>query len=86
MSSRAARRTALVSSVAVACLAALVGAPRGGAADPVAVPQGPDWTPATRAQFYSQDQGSQIMPLVWFEALKQPDGEPFAGDGLARYG
>ena len=26
------------------------------------------------------------MPLVWFEALKQPDGEPFAGDGLARYG
>jgi hypothetical protein len=67
MSSRAARRAALASSVAVACLAALVGAAPEGAADPVAVPQGPDWTSATRARFYSQDQGSQIMPLVWFE-------------------
>ena len=46
-------------------------------ATPVAVPQGPNWTPATRLQFYSQDQGSQIMPLAWFEALKQPNGQPF---------
>ena len=53
---------------------------------PVAVPQGPNWTPATRLQFYSQDQGSQIMPLAWFEALKQPNGQPFAAASLSRYG
>ncbi len=55
-------------------------------ATPVAVPQGPNWTPATRLQFYSQDQGSQIMPLIWFLALKQPSGKPFLGASLSRYG
>jgi hypothetical protein len=53
---------------------------------PAMVPQGPNWTQATRLQFYSQDQGSQIMPLVWFEALQQPNGEPFVADSLSRYG
>jgi hypothetical protein len=56
------------------------------AAGPVMVPQGPNWTQATRLQFYSQDQGSQIMPLAWFEALQQPNGEPFVADSLSRYG
>ena len=55
-------------------------------ATPVAVPQGPNWTPAARLQFYSQDQGSQIMPLIWFLALKQPNGRPFLGASLSRYG
>ena len=48
--------------------------------------QGEDWTVDQRKQFYSQDQGSQLMPLRWFLALKQPSGKPFNDDHLARYG
>jgi hypothetical protein len=51
-----------------------------------AVDQGPDWTLGTRASFYSQDQGSQIMPVRWILALKQPNGDPFLADNLTRYG
>ncbi len=50
------------------------------------VDQGWQWYRSTRAQFYSEDQGSRLMPLRWFEALKQDDGQPFMGDHLARYG
>jgi hypothetical protein len=90
MSLRGIRRAALLSCVAIMCLS-LSGPPAGAdspraATGPVMVPQGPNWTQATRLQFYSQDQGSQIMPLVWFEALKQPNGEPFGADSLSRYG
>ncbi|HEX2526725.1 MAG TPA: di-heme-cytochrome C peroxidase [Geminicoccus sp.] len=67
-------------------LAKLYRNPLGGASAPVAVPQGPNWNSATRLQFYSQDQGSQIMPLSWFVALKQPNGQPFIGQSLSRYG
>lgn len=58
------------------------------AADPawVVVDQGPEWTPANRNKFYSLDQGSQLMPLSWIRALRQPDGTPFMADGLRRYG
>ena len=49
-------------------------------------PQGENWTDTDRANFYSQDQGSQIMPLAWFRALKQPNGQPFLADSLSRYG
>ncbi len=48
--------------------------------------QGSDWTDTTRSQFYSQDQGSQLIPLTWLRALKAPDGQPFLWDKLARYG
>jgi mono/diheme cytochrome c family protein len=41
---------------------------------------------ANRAAYYSQNQGSRIMPLAWMKALRQPDGSAFLGDGLARYG
>jgi hypothetical protein len=90
MSLRGIRRAARSSCVAIMCLS-LSGPPAGAdtpraAAGPVMVPQGPNWTQATRLQFYSQDQGSQIMPLVWFEALEQPSGEPFGADSLSRYG
>jgi cytochrome c5 len=27
-----------------------------------------------------------MIPLAWLEALKQPDGQPFLADSLARYG
>lgn len=46
-----------------------------------------DWGQDERAAFYSQDQGSQLIPLRWFRALKQPQGgEPFGADHLSRYG
>ena len=72
MTLHAVRRIALASSLAAASLALGTAPghatkpaklPRPGVSAPVAVPQGPNWTPATRLQFYSQDQGSQIMPL-----------------------
>lgn len=53
---------------------------------PVFIDQGPDWTPATRADFYTQDQGSRIMPLSWMAALEQSNGAPFLADSLGRYG
>ena len=50
------------------------------------VAQGEKWTDAERKSFYSQDQGSQMMPLKWFQALKQANGELFMRDSLTRYG
>jgi mono/diheme cytochrome c family protein len=48
--------------------------------------QGANWTAATRASFYTQDQGSSMIPYAWLAALKQPNGQPFLADNLARYG
>jgi hypothetical protein len=58
------------------------------AADPAIIfaDQGPDWTTATRADFYGQDQGSRMIPLAWLQALKQESGQPFLADNLSRYG
>ena len=50
------------------------------------VDQGTNWGLNTRAMYYTTDQGSQIMPLRWMNALKQPNGQPFLADKLARYG
>jgi hypothetical protein len=47
--------------------------------------QGKEW-PALRKPFYTQDQGSRLIPLTWIEALELPDGKKFMADGLARYG
>ena len=52
----------------------------------VTLDQGSNWTPESRGQFYSDDQGSRLIPLKWMQALKQPDGKPFANDSFARYG
>src|ERR1700704_5401936 len=56
------------------------------AAEPRYVNQGPNWNQATRNSFYSQDQGSRMIPLAWFRALQRPDGTSFAADKLQRYG
>ena len=69
--------TALGLSIAGASLAA---------SNPVYVKQGKAWTQASRADFYSRDQGSRIIPLAWLRALRTADGQPFLHDGLARYG
>ena len=34
--------------------------------------QGRKWTSAKRDQYYTQDQGSRIMPLKWMQALREP--------------
>jgi mono/diheme cytochrome c family protein len=53
---------------------------------PIYMDQGPAWTAATRAEYYTQDQGSRLIPLAWLEALARADGQPFLADSLARYG
>ena len=87
---------ALLSLAAALAVAGCSTAGRGSAEPPVAdagnaagvryTDQGPEWTAATRASFYSMDQGSEIMPLAWARAITTADGRPFLGDGLARYG
>lgn len=52
---------------------------------PTPVP-GQKWSDWDRKDFYSGDQGSRIMRSSWMLALKQPNGQPFLGDRLARYG
>jgi mono/diheme cytochrome c family protein len=58
------------------------------AADPTPVyaDQGANWNATTRADFYSRDQGSRMIPLAWLQNLKQANGQPFLSDNLARYG
>ena len=58
------------------------------AADPAVIfaDQGKNWNDATRADFYTWDQGSRMIPLAWLQALKQPNGQPFLADSLTRYG
>lgn len=53
---------------------------------PVTLDQGPYWSGLTRAAYYTVDQGSRLMPLDWFRALKRPDGSSFLAGRLARYG
>lgn len=49
--------------------------------------QGRKWTSAKRDQYYTQDQGSRIMPLKWMQALREPRRQVgFLADGLDRYG
>lgn len=55
-------------------------------AQTVFIDQGNDWTDELRNKYYTEDQGSRLMPLSWFRALKLADGKAFAYDSLARYG
>lgn len=48
--------------------------------------QGKKWGTLSRLDFYSRDQGSQMIPLAWAKALKTADGAPFMDDKFARYG
>ncbi len=63
-----------------------VGASTSFAQIPIPTNQGTNWTSTTRNQFYTQDQGSQIIPLAWFRALKQVNGLSFSASSLGRYG
>lgn len=55
-------------------------------AQPIFTDQGEKWTEVERRAFYSQDQGSELIPLKWLQALKQSNGELFLADSLKRYG
>lgn len=54
--------------------------------DLVYVSQGDDWTTVARADFYTRDQGSRLIPYLWLQAITHPDGTPFLADQLDRYG
>lgn len=56
------------------------------ATEPIIVDQGTKWTDSARNDFYSRDQGSQLIRLRWMVALKQPNGKPFMDESLGRYG
>src|SRR3981189_2277964 len=53
---------------------------------PIFADPGPARTAAQPADFYSRGQGSGTVALRWLQALKQPNGQPFLADSLARYG
>lgn len=55
-------------------------------AEPIYMNQGQEWTTVSRADFYTRDQGSRLIPYTWIMALTQPDGQPFLADALGRYG
>ena len=96
MSSSASLRHGMI-TLAVAGLLPVACADQQGPLPPVVTPpeggsglvyldQGPNWTSATRDAFYAGPQGSEVMPLSWINALKQPTGMPFLADNLGRYG
>ncbi|MEC4746960.1 di-heme-cytochrome C peroxidase [Methylomicrobium sp. Wu6] len=76
-----------ISIILTTAVCQLLGLPPANAAPgPIYAEQGKQWTNTERLQYYSQDQGSRVMPLQWFLALKQANGKPFLEDGLSRYG
>ncbi len=52
----------------------------------VRLDQGAAWTDTARDSYYSQDQGSRIMPWKWMQALRTAGGAGFTHDALARFG
>ena len=46
--------------------------------------QGENWTAEDWNDYYTQDQGSWIMPYPWAKALRQPNGQLFLRDSLTR--
>jgi mono/diheme cytochrome c family protein len=85
MRGAAALRTVAIVSVALLALG-LTAAASSPNVGPGWINQGDAWTAQAQSDFYSHDQGSRMMPLAWMRALKQPSGEPFLANNLARYG
>ncbi|WP_431854433.1 di-heme-cytochrome C peroxidase [Azospirillum sp.] len=81
-------RTIMGVGVAVGLLAATAAHAQDAAAQSNAQkPNAQGWTPAQQAQYYTEDQGSRMIPLRWLQALKQRDRKtPFLADSLQRYG
>src|SRR4051794_36405153 len=88
MEGHAMRRIAFLIRFAIVVAAssgveAALGEPIG---EPIYVDQGPRWTAATRADFYTRDQGARLINLAWLQALKRKDGQPFLSDNMSRFG
>jgi hypothetical protein len=78
----------LVCASAIALAVSFV-APQGRAeqAAPVFAYAEQGWTDAQRNTFYTTSQGSRLIPLAWFKALRRHDVDaPFGADQLKRYG
>jgi hypothetical protein len=80
------RKVFLKSCVSASLIAASFALPVVAGGQVTYVDQGAAWTDATRSDFYSRDQGSQMIPLSWLNALTTAEGQPFLGDQFARYG
>lgn len=74
------------SALALATLSAFCAPNASGIEAPIMADQGAKWTDSARTAFYSGNQGSRLMPLAWFTALKQSDGQAFMAESLSRYG
>jgi len=71
-------RTGLLSGAVLSAATFIASAPiRAADSDPIFVEQGSDWKPTTRANFYTQDQGSRIMPLSCLKPSNSPMGRRF---------
>lgn len=54
--------------------------------DVLCLDQGGQWTNGARTDFYSGDQGSTMIPLAWFKALKLAGRDVRLADNMASYG
>jgi mono/diheme cytochrome c family protein len=80
-------RSSLIFQLSLAGLfAVFLAAPVEAQTPPIFLDQGSNWTDLSRSEFYTQDQGSRMIPLAWLRALKQTNGQPFLADSLTRYG
>ena len=83
---RAARPILLLAAALGLCLAPAAAQAPAPATELRFADQGPAWSDDKRTLYYDIDQGSQLIPLAWLEALKQADGKPFLDGSLSRYG
>jgi hypothetical protein len=82
-----ARFTACLLAASMLAFAAGEGRAEQAAATPEVAYADQGWSAADRDIFYSLSQGSRIIPLAWFKALRRLDvDQPFAADQLVRYG
>ena len=73
--------------IAVSLLTLIPGEGRAQQATPTLTYAAQGWSVADRETFYTTSQGSRMMPLAWFKALRRHDAEElFAADQLKRYG
>jgi hypothetical protein len=73
-------------TIAILATSGACGAAPTASGEPTYIDQGKHWSNEARADFYTRDQGSHLMPMAWLKALKHPDGQPFLADQLGRYG
>jgi cytochrome c5 len=79
------RLTLAAIALASVSVAALAQQPPTAPAAPVLIYAQKNWD-AQRETFYTTSQGSHMMPLSYFKALRLDNGDLFAADQLARYG